>query len=124
GKPASETDTRDKTVRVDSIEHKSAPDYTRITVDLAQGVQFESQRIDHPDRIFFDLKNARLVSKLIGSSVIVDDERVKKIRGAQYKPGRARIVIETVGRVDFNASLVLNPPRLVIDVHDNPVAKK
>ena len=122
-KPASELDTRDKIVRVNSIEHKSAPDYTRITVDLAQGVQFESQRIDHPDRIFFDLKNARLVSKLIGSSVTVDDERVKKIRVAQYKPGMARIVIETAGRVDYNASLVLNPPRLVIDVHDNSVTK-
>ena len=122
-KPASELDTRDKIVRVNSIEHKSAADYTRITVDLAQGVQFESQRIDHPDRIFFDLKNTQLVSKLIGSSVTVDDERVKKIRVAQYKPGRARIVIETVGRVDYNASLVLSPPRLVIDVHDNPVAK-
>ncbi|MCU1271644.1 MAG: N-acetylmuramoyl-L-alanine amidase [Acidobacteriaceae bacterium] len=122
-KLASEHDTRDKIVRVNSIEHKSAPDYTRITVDLAQGIQFESQRIDHPDRIFFDLKNARLVSKLIGSSVPVDDGRVKKIRVAQYKPGRARIVIETAGRVGFNASLVLNPPRLVINVHDNSVAK-
>jgi N-acetylmuramoyl-L-alanine amidase len=123
-KSASEHDTRDKMVRVNSIEHKSAADYTRITVDLAQDVQFESQRIDHPDRIFFDLKNARLVSKLIGSSVIVDDGRVKKIRVAQYKPGRARIVIETAGRADYNASLVLNPPRLVIDVHGNSVAKQ
>jgi N-acetylmuramoyl-L-alanine amidase len=121
-KPAAETDNRDKIVRVNSIEHKSAPDFTRITVGLAQDVQFESQRIDHPDRIFFDLKNARLVSKLIGSSVTVDDGRVKKIRVAQYKPGRARIVIETAGRVGFNASLALNPPRLVINVHDNSVA--
>jgi N-acetylmuramoyl-L-alanine amidase len=122
-KPGSEPDTRDKIVRVNSIERKSAPDYTRITVGLAQDVQFESQRIDHPDRIFFDLKNAQLVSKLIGSSLTVDDGRVKKIRVAQYKPGRARIVIETTGRVGFNASLVLNPPRLVINVHDNSAAK-
>jgi N-acetylmuramoyl-L-alanine amidase len=122
-KPASEHDTRDKIVRVNSIEHKSAPNYTRITVGLAQDVQFESQRIDHPDRIFFDLKNARLVSKLIGSSMAVDDGRVKKIRVAQYKPGRTRIVIETAGRAGYNASLVLNPPRLVINVHDNSVAK-
>ena len=121
-KPAAEPPTRDKIVRVNSIEHKSAPDFTRITVGLAQAVQFESQRIDHPDRIFFDLKNAQLVSKLIGSSVAVDDGLVKKIRVAQYKPGRARIVIETAGRVGFNASLVLNPPRLVINVHDNSVA--
>ena len=123
-KPALETENRDKIVRVDSVEHKSLLDYTRITIGLEQDVQFESQRIDHPDRIFFDLKNARLSSKLIGSSLTIDDGRVKKIRVAQYRPGRARIVIETAGRADFNASLVLNPPRLVIDVHGNSVARK
>jgi N-acetylmuramoyl-L-alanine amidase len=123
-KPVLEANNRDKIVRVNSIEHKSAPDYTRITIGLEQDVQFESQRIDHPDRIFFDLKNAKLSSKLTGSSLSVDDGRINKIRVAQYKPGRARIVIETAGRAGFNASLVLNPPRLVIDVHDNFVATK
>jgi len=121
-KVTSRTDVYDKIVRVNSIKHTSASDYTRITVNLEQDVRFESQRIDHPDRIFFDLKNARLASRLMGSSVKVDDGRVKKIRMAQYKPGRARIVIETEGRAGFNASVVLNPPRLVIDVHSNSVA--
>ncbi len=119
-----ETNDREKIVQVNSIEHKSAPDYTRITIGLEQNVQFESQRIDHPDRIFFDLKNARLSAKLAGTNLTVEDGRVNKIRVAQYRPGRARIVIETAGRTGFNASLVLNPPRLVIDVHDNLVAKK
>jgi len=119
-----ETDNPDKIVRVNSIEHKSAPDYTRITIGLEQDVQFESQRINHPDRIFFDLKNARLASKLIGSTLTVDDARVKKIRVAQYKPGRARIVIETARPTGYNASVMLNPPRLVIDVHDSSIAKK
>ncbi len=123
-KPVSESDNRDKIVRVNSIGHKSAPDYTRITIGLEQDVQFESQRIDHPDRIFFDLKHARLSSKLAGSSLTVDDGRVNKIRVAQYKPGRARIVIETAGRTGYNASVVLNPPRLVIDVHDSSIAQK
>jgi N-acetylmuramoyl-L-alanine amidase len=113
-----EDSSTEKLVRVKSIEHKSADDYTRITINLEQDVQFESQRIAHPERIFFDLKNARLPSRLNGSSEDLDDGRVKKIRIAQYKPGRARIVVETDGRQSYNASLVLNPPRLVIDVHD------
>src|SRR5262249_45904788 len=41
----------------------------------------------------------------------------KRVRVAQYKPHRARIVVETAGRANYNASLVLNPPRLVIDIH-------
>ena len=118
----SPSDNPEQIVRIISIKHASSADFTRITVNLEQDVRFESQRIDHPDRIFFDLINARLASRLMGSSVNLDDGRVKKIRMAQYKPGRARIVIETAGRASFNASVVLNPPRLVIDVHGNAVA--
>jgi len=107
----------DKPVRVKDVQYWSMPDYTRVSIDLEQDVQFESQRINHPDRIFFDLKNARLASNLVGQSFDVDDGLVKKVRVAQYKPGRARVVIETASRAAYNASLVLNPPRLIIDIH-------
>jgi N-acetylmuramoyl-L-alanine amidase len=121
---ASRGEHSDKTVQVNSIKHTSEADYTRITINLDQDVRFDSQRLDHPDRVFFDLKNARLASRLLGSSVNVDDGRVKKIRMAQYKPGRARIVIETDGRASFNASLESDPPRLVIDVKGNSSASE
>ena len=114
--PATNNDSGEE-VRVTAVRHWSGPDYTRVTVDLEEDVQFESQRIDHPDRIFFDLKNTRLSPDLIGKSFDVDDGLVKKVRVAQYKPGRARIVIETADRAAYIASLLLNPPRLVIDVH-------
>ena len=106
--------------RVTAVRHWSAPDYSRITVDLDQNqtVQFDAHRINHPDRIFFDLKDTRLSSELIGRSFDVDDGVVKKIRVAQYKPGRARIVIETADRSNYKASLLMNPPRLVIDVRN------
>ncbi len=115
--PSTRENSADKVVRVTAVQHWSTPDYTRVTVDLEQDVEFESQRIDNPDRIFFDLKNARLASGLIGKSLDVDDGLVKKVRIAQYKPGRARIVIETEDQASYNASLLLNPPRLIIDVH-------
>jgi N-acetylmuramoyl-L-alanine amidase len=117
GSATANDDTGEKAVRVNAVRYWSAPDYTRVTVDLEQDVQFESQRIDHPDRIFFDLKNTRLSPGLIGKSFDVDDGLVKKVRVAQYKPGRARIVIETADRANYNASLLLSPPRLVVDVH-------
>ncbi len=117
GPASAKENSVDKIVRVTAVQHWSTPDYTRVTVDLEQDVEFESQRIDNPDRIFFDLKNARLASDLIGKSLDVDDGLVKKVRIAQYKPGRARIVIETEEQASYNASLLLNPPRLIIDVH-------
>jgi N-acetylmuramoyl-L-alanine amidase len=108
-----------KPVRVKDVQYWSMPDYTRVSVVLEQDVQFESQRIDHPERIFFDLKNARLSSHLLGQSFDVDDGLVKKVRVAQYKPGRARIVIETANHAAYNASLLSNPPRLIIDIHND-----
>ena len=123
-KETSDNGTSEKIVQVSAIKHTSEADYTRITINLEQDVRFESQRLDHPDRVFFDLKNARLASRLLGSSVNVDDGRVKKIRMAQYKPGRARIVIETDGRASFNASVLPDPPRLVIDVKGNSAASE
>jgi N-acetylmuramoyl-L-alanine amidase len=110
-------DPGSRVVRVTGVKHSSNPDYTRITVDLEQDVQFESQRLNHPDRIFFDLKNARLAARLLGKNFDVDDGVVRKVRMAQYKPGRARIVIETADHASYNASLALNPPRLIINIH-------
>jgi N-acetylmuramoyl-L-alanine amidase len=121
---ASRSETSDKIVQINSIKHTSEGDYTRITINLERDVRFESQRLDHPDRVFFDLKNTRLASRLLGSSVNVDDGRVKKVRMAQYKPGQARIVIETDGRASFNAALLPDPPRLVIDVKGNSPASE
>jgi N-acetylmuramoyl-L-alanine amidase len=120
GSEASQTKqtTEEQVVRVTSIQPWSTPDYTRITVDLEQDVEFESQRLDNPDRIFFDLKNTRLGDDLRGKSFDVDDGLVKKVRMAQYKPGRARIVVETEAHAGYNASLLLNPPRLIIDIHN------
>ena len=107
----------DKPVRVSDVQYWSTPEYTRIAVKLDQSVQFESERIGNPHRIYFDLKNAKLASHLMGQSFEIEDGVVKKVRVAQYKPGRARVVVETDDRASYTASVALNPPRLVIDIH-------
>ena len=106
-----------KIAGVTDVQYWSGPDYTRVTVSLARDVQFKAQRLEHPDRIFFDLKDARLATTLLGQSYDVNDGLINKIRVAQYEPGRARVVVETAGHAAYTASVVSNPPRLVIDVH-------
>jgi N-acetylmuramoyl-L-alanine amidase len=109
-------------VLVTGVRHWSTADYSRIAVDLDGGVKFESQRIDGPDRIFFDLLNTRLAPQLIAKSFDVDDDFLKKIRISQFQPGRTRVVLEVNDVSDFQASLKSDPPRLVIDVHNKPKA--
>jgi N-acetylmuramoyl-L-alanine amidase len=122
------------TSRVIGIRHWSTPDYTRVAIDLEQGVKYVSQRIDHPDRIFFDLLNTKLDSNLAGKIFDVSDGLLKDIRTAQFKTGRTRVVLDLDEFSEFDASLLSNPSRLIIDIHnkDNhdesadkaPVAKK
>jgi N-acetylmuramoyl-L-alanine amidase len=107
----------DKFARVTSIRHWSTPDYTRVAIDLEQDIKFHSHRIDHPDRIFFDLYDTKLASTLVGKSFDVDDGFLKKIRVAQFKPGKTRVVLEVDDLSDYDAFLLPNPSRLIIDIH-------
>jgi N-acetylmuramoyl-L-alanine amidase len=103
--------------RVTGIRHWSTPDYTRVAIDLESDVKFGSQRIADPDRIFFDLRGTKLASTLVGKSFDVDDGFLKKIRVAQFQPGRTRVVLEVDNLSDYDAFLLPNPYRLIIDIH-------
>ena len=120
--PASDEST-EKFPRVTSIRHWSTPDYTRVAIDLEQDVRFASQRIDHPDRIFFDLYDTKLASTLVGKTFDVDDGFLKKIRVAQFKPGKTRVVLEVDDLSDYDAFLLPNPSRLIIDIHGKQTGK-
>ena len=108
---------RSKLPRVTGVRHWSAADYTRVAIDVEQDVKFESQRIAHPDRIFFDLRDTKLASTLVGKTFDVDDGFLKKIRVAEFLPGRTRIVLEVDDLASYDAFLLPNPYRLIIDVH-------
>jgi N-acetylmuramoyl-L-alanine amidase len=112
-----------KLARVTGIRHWSTPDYTRVAIDLEQDIKFESQRIDRPDRIFFDLLDTKLASTLVGKTFDVDDGFLKKIRIAQFQRGKTRVVLEVEDLSDYDAFLLPNPSRLIIDVHGNDVRR-
>jgi N-acetylmuramoyl-L-alanine amidase len=110
--------------RVTGIRHWSTPDYTRVAIDLESEVKFGSQRIADPDRIFFDLRDTRLASTLVGKSFDVDDGFLKKIRVAQFQPGQTRVVLEVDSLSDYDSFLLPNPYRLIIDIHGKGIHAK
>jgi len=103
--------------RVTGVRHWSTPDYTRVAIDVEREVKFGSQRISHPDRIFFDLRGTKLASTLVGKTFDVDDGFLKTIRVAEFQPGRTRIVLEVDNLASYDAFLLPDPYRLIIDVH-------
>jgi N-acetylmuramoyl-L-alanine amidase len=103
--------------RLTGIRHWTTGDYTRIAIDLEQEVKYQSGRVPHPDRIFFDLYGTKLAPELVGKSFEVDAGFLHKIRVAQYKLGLARVVLDVDDVAEYSAFLLPNPYRLIIDIH-------
>jgi N-acetylmuramoyl-L-alanine amidase len=103
--------------RVTGVRHWSTPDYSRVAIDLEGDVKFSSRRIAHPSRIFFDLPDTKVASTLVGKSFDVDDGFLKKVRVAQFARGRTRVVLEVDSLSAYDAFMLPNPYRLIIDIH-------
>ena len=110
------------TARVTAIRHWSTPSYTRVAIDLGDEVQYQAVRVEHPDRIFFDLHHAKLAAELAGKSfTITDDGFLTRIRAAQFSDDVTRVVLDVHEVAEYSAFLLPNPYRLIIDIHGKQV---
>ncbi|MCU1241772.1 MAG: N-acetylmuramoyl-L-alanine amidase [Candidatus Acidoferrum typicum] len=105
--------------RLRRIGTTASADATRVTIDLEDLVQYDSARIRNPDRIFFDLHAARLTPELARQNIHVEGELLSEVRVAQNQSGIVRVVLNINGVKDYTASLLTNPPQLVIDLYPN-----
>jgi N-acetylmuramoyl-L-alanine amidase len=103
--------------RLRRIATSAAADSTRVTIDLEDLVQYASARIRNPDRIFFDLHAARLTPELARQDIHVEGNLLSAVRVAQNQAGVVRVVLNVNGVKDYTASLLSNPPQLVIDLY-------
>lgn len=101
---------------VDGVEHYSTGSSTIVVVSLDQRVKFVSQRLNSPDRIFFDLENTKLADRLTGQPSKVNEAAVSRIRVAEHDGAVTRIALVTKQLCDYTEKFVANPPRLVIEV--------
>jgi N-acetylmuramoyl-L-alanine amidase/type II secretory pathway predicted ATPase ExeA len=105
------------TSSVTAISASSTGNDAQIVVMLDGGVEYESARISSPDRIYFDLRNARLGSSVGQKTIPVEDGLLKWVRAAQNTDNVVRLVLDAGGARDFSAKLLTDPYRLVIAVH-------
>ena len=70
---------------VTGIRHWSTSTYTRVAIDLGNQVQFEAARVQNPDRIYYDILNARpnFDNKRLYAEDL-NDAFVKRIRNNIY----------------------------------------
>jgi len=101
---------------VTAIQALTMGDDAQVVVALEEAVQYESARLDSPDRIYFDLHKARLGPSIGQKIVPIDDGILKWVRVAQNSDDVVRLVLDAEGAKDFSAKLLSDPYRLVIDV--------
>jgi N-acetylmuramoyl-L-alanine amidase len=106
-----------KVPRLRRISTSASAESTRITIDLEDLVQYASARIRNPDRIFFDLHAARLTPELARQNINVEGDLLSAVRVAQNQAGVVRVVLNVNRVKDYTASLLTNPPQLVIDLY-------
>jgi N-acetylmuramoyl-L-alanine amidase len=105
-----------KMVAVDNVRYWEAPNSVRVIVDLGGEVAFTQGEAKNPDRVFLDVRSAKLNSILVGKQWLVQSALLQQIRVGQFDASTVRVVLD-VGQIGRVNSFTLNDPdRLVIDV--------
>ena len=104
-------------LRVRAVRYWTFEENTRVAVEISGEFQYRFERLHNPERIFFDIRNSRPVLGGKGVGVTsVDDSLLKRIRVAETQPGVTRVVLDVAPQVEFTASQLLNPDRLMIEL--------
>jgi len=106
-----------QTLQVTSIRHWVGPNYTRIVIGVEGEVGFDTVRLSSPDRLVFDLTNARPSPELLGKTFPIEDGFLRQIRVALFKPTVTRVVLDVERIEDYSVFPLPNPFRLIIDIH-------
>jgi N-acetylmuramoyl-L-alanine amidase len=104
------------TASVTAVRHWSLGDVTRIAVEVSGDFHYRSDRLHSPERIYFDIINARNALGTRYYAEDVSDAVVKRIRVAEANPGTTRVVIDLAGDARATTTQLANPGRLIIEL--------
>jgi N-acetylmuramoyl-L-alanine amidase len=102
---------------VTAVRHWSLSGVTRVAIEVSGDFRFRSDRLHNPERIYFDILDARprLDSRRFYSETL-NDRLVTRIRAAETVPGITRVVLELSGDVQATTSQLANPNRLMVEL--------
>lgn len=108
---------RSDTHRVTAVRFWSLGDVTRIAIESDGDFTLHSDRLQNPDRLFFDLVGAKPDLGTKGTTVIpVSDKLLRQIRVAETQHGVTRVVLDLERAADASTSRLDNPTRLIIEL--------
>jgi N-acetylmuramoyl-L-alanine amidase len=102
---------------VTAVRFWSLSGVTRIAIETDGDFEVRSDRLDSPDRLFFDLIGTRPTLGRKSITVIpVSDHFIRQIRVAEPQPNVTRVVLDLESAVEPSTSRLDNPTRLMIEL--------
>jgi N-acetylmuramoyl-L-alanine amidase len=104
-------------LKVIHVRFWSLGDTTRVAIETNGDFRYRLDRLANPDRLFFDLLGVKPAD---GSGKVhtipVGDGVLKQIRVAETQPGTTRVVLDLDCAVEYKATQLSSPERLVVEV--------
>jgi len=110
-----------------AIRNTSSRSYTRVTLELSSETRYETHRLKEdlakglPPRIYVDLLGTRLMMDST-QPIVVQDGLLRQVRVSQFSPDVVRVVLDMSSLNGYNAFLLPDPYRLVIDIQGEALA--
>lgn len=103
-------------VLVQNVRHWTGKDYTRIVIDIDDEVKYRQNRLEEPDRIYFDLLGTRVSKALASNTFPIQNGFLQRIRVGQNRPDVVRVVLDFQDIAEYNVFTLPDPYRLVVDI--------
>ena len=102
---------------VTEVRHWSLTDATRVAIQVSGDFTFRTGRLHNPERVYFDILNARpRINAGPSYAEKLEDRLVSRIRVAENAPGVTRVVLDLAEGVEVATSRLVNPDRLMIEI--------
>jgi N-acetylmuramoyl-L-alanine amidase len=101
---------------VKGITESALPHGERITIEFSKEVTYSGDRVDNPDRVFFDFANSTAPASLIDHAPTPSGSFIKAVRLGRHTTSVTRVVLELSGNPRYSAFPMYSPFRIVIDV--------
>lgn len=103
---------------VTAVRYWSLGDVTRIAIETDGDFEFRSDRLQNPDRLFFDIVGARpRLGQKVVKVIPVSDRFIRQIRVAESQRDVTRVVLDLESQLEFTTSRLDNPERLIVELH-------
>ncbi|MGC9971450.1 MAG: N-acetylmuramoyl-L-alanine amidase [Bryobacteraceae bacterium] len=101
--------------RITAVRFWSLGDVTRVAIETDGETRYRAERIDNPERLFFDLPDTRPLGRGL-ETIPVGDRLLKQIRIARTSPDVTRVVLDLAVPFEYSVSHLTNPDRIMVEL--------